>query len=410
MSGTLTQQTPVSEELRHDAHVVVLVNYLRRHHVAAFHELSKRVRKLTILLSVPMEPDRSWEAEWQDLDVQVQKNWMFTTSWKHPSGFSEPNFIHVPVDTIRRLRKLKPDVVLSYEMGMRTFLSTIFRRFNRSVPLVMVGNMSNHIEQERGVMRRLFRKLICRGVDYFTYNGPSCRDYLKSLGISEDRLSHVPYCIDDEIVFTGERSINQDTTQPLRLLYCGAISERKGIVEFSRSLANWCKNNPQRPVNLAIAGSGSLRDKVESISGGSLSIEFLGNCDLVQVRDAYQAADICVFPTLADEWGLVPIEAMASGIPVLGSIYAQSVEACCVEGRNGWIFDPMDNDSMAQAIDRAMNVSPETRFEMGQHARESVADITASTSADCFLEVVRKATRKNTNSVGSVPALKEQTV
>jgi len=49
MSGTLTQQTPVSEELRHDAHVVVLVNYLRRHHVAAFHELSKRVRKLTIL-------------------------------------------------------------------------------------------------------------------------------------------------------------------------------------------------------------------------------------------------------------------------------------------------------------------------------------------------------------------------
>jgi len=206
----------------------------------------------------------------------------------------------------------------------------------------MVGNMSNHIEQERGVMRRLFRKLICRGVDYFTYNGPSCRDYLKSLGISEDRLSHVPYCIDDEIVFTGERSINQDTSQPLRLLYCGAISERKGIVEFSRSLANWCKNNPQRPVNLAIAGSGSLRDKVESISGGSLSIEFLGNCDLVQVRDAYQAADICVFPTLADEWGLVPIEAMASGIPVLGSIYAQSVEACCVEGRNGWIFDPMD--------------------------------------------------------------------
>ena len=43
-----------------NAHVVVLNNYLRKHHVVAYQELAKRVRKLTVLLSVPMEPDRSW--------------------------------------------------------------------------------------------------------------------------------------------------------------------------------------------------------------------------------------------------------------------------------------------------------------------------------------------------------------
>lgn len=60
-----------------DVHVVILNNYLRKHHVASYRALAKRVRKLTVLLSVPMESDRAWDADWEDLDVHVQRNWMF---------------------------------------------------------------------------------------------------------------------------------------------------------------------------------------------------------------------------------------------------------------------------------------------------------------------------------------------
>ena len=169
-----------------DTHVVVLINYLRRHHVLAFKEVARQVGKLTILVSTPMEGDRSWLPEWEGLDVIVQKNSTITLS--KSSGYDEKNFIHFPWDTISQLRRLQPDVVLSYEMGMRTLFSGLFRIFNRKIPLIIIGNMSNHIESNRGFARRCMRQLIRRMTDYCTYNGPSCRNYLSGLGIEDSRL------------------------------------------------------------------------------------------------------------------------------------------------------------------------------------------------------------------------------
>lgn len=375
--------------LKLDAHVVLLNNYVRPHHVAAYTELAKRVRALTVLLSVPMEPDRSWQPQWDGLDVRVQKNWMFTTRWKHSSGFAEPNFIHVPIDTTQQLKKLKADIVFSYEMGMRTLLSCWYRRFHPEVPLVMVGNMSEHVENERGLGRRLLRRSICRGADYFTYNGPSCKRYLESLSLAPDRLFEVPYCIDSSVVFDGSREAT--TTDHRKLLYCGSLSERKGILQFTQMMRQWCDSNPQRTVTLSIAGDGPLKDSIAELAGGSFEISFLGHCDSSDLKKAYHDNDIAVFPSLADEWGLVPIEAMKSGLPVLGSFFAQSVEACCQEDKNGWSFDPTNENDLRSAINRAMACSSEQLHEMGAFARESVAHVTPERSADCFCQVIESA-------------------
>ncbi len=372
-----------------DAHVVLLNNYVRPHHVAAYTELAKRVRALTVLLSVPMEPDRSWQPQWNDLDVRVQKNWMFTTRWKHSSGFAEPNFIHVPIDTTQQLKELNADIVFSYEMGMRTFLSCWYRRFHPEVPLVMVGNMSEHVEAERGLARRLLRRSICRGADYFTYNGPSCKRYLESLSLPVDRLFEIPYCIDSSVVFDGPRELS--TSSERKLLYCGALSERKGIVQFAQAMHRWCDLNPQRKVNLSIAGNGPLKDEVAGLAGQNLAITFLGDCDKSKLANAYRDNDIAVFPSLADEWGLVPIEAMSSGLPVLGSFFAQSVEAHCEEGKNGWTFDPTNEQDLKAAVDRAMACSDRQLLDMGQYARQSVAHVTPQRSAEHFCRLIESA-------------------
>ncbi|MDA8564147.1 glycosyltransferase family 4 protein [Mariniblastus sp.] len=372
-----------------DAHVVLLINYVRPHHVAAFTELAKRVRDLTVLLSVPMEPDRNWQPQWDDLDVRVQKNWMFTARWKHSSGFAEPNFIHFPIDTTRQLKKLNADIVFSYEMGMRTVLSCWYRRFHPKVPLVMVGNMSEHIEAERGLARRMLRRSICRHADYFTYNGPSCERYLESLSLDSDRLFEIPYCIDSSVVFEGPREASD--SQHRKLLYCGALSERKGILQFTQVMRQWCDRNPQRQVTLSIAGDGPLKDSIADQAAGNFKIAFQGNCDSSDLRNAYRENDIAVFPSLADEWGLVPIEAMKSGLPVLGSFFAQSVEAHCEEGKNGWVFDPTNQHDLKSAIDRAMTCSNEQLLEMGLHARQSVAHVSPQRSADLFCQVIKTA-------------------
>ena len=372
-----------------DAHVVLLNNYIRPHHVAAYTELARRVRTLTVLLSIPMEPDRNWQPEWNNLDVRVQKNWMFTTRWRHSSGFAEPNFIHVPIDTTRQLKKLKADIVFSYEMGMRTLLSCWYRRFHPEVPLVMVGNMSEHIETERGLARRMLRRSICQHADYFTYNGPSCKRYLESLSLAPDRLLEIPYCVDSSVVFGGTRERSESENR--KLLYCGSLSERKGILQFAQMMRQWCDRNPQRQVTLSIAGDGPLKKSIADQAAGNFEISFLGHCDSSDLQNAYRDNDIAVFPSLADEWGLVPIEAMKSGLPVLGSFFAQSVEAYCEEDKNGWAFDPTNQHDLRSAIDRAMGCTNEQLSDMSQHARQSVAHVSPQRSAEQFCRVIETA-------------------
>ena len=381
------------------SHVVILNNYVRRHHVLAYKALEPRVGRLTILLSTEMEPDREWEAQWEGLDVRLQKNWTYTTRWRHPSGFEEPNFIHFPVDTSSQLRKLRPDIVFSYELGVRTLLCSWFRAFNRKIPLVMVGNMSEVIENERGIFRRSLRSVLKRTVDYCTYNGPSCQRYIEGMGFPQDRMFHVPYCFDDQSVWPGEKSFSDDGV--LRMLYCGAISQRKGILQFARVLRSCCDEMPERKVILIVCGSGPLREEVAACAGGSLEIEFRGNCNSGQLREEYRKADICAFPTLADEWGLVPVEAMASAVPVLGSRHAQSIEAVCDEGENGWVFSPTDQQDCIQAIRKALAVTPLKLESMGRAARAAVRGITPDKSADGFVEVIKAAFAVQNNAASS---------
>ena len=371
-----------------DVNVVLLTNYLRRHHVASFQEIQKRVRKLTVLLSVPMEPDRNWEAEWGGLDVVMQKNRMITANWKHSSGFSESNFIHIPTDTTKQLKRLKPDVILSYEMGMRTMLSSSYRLFRPKCRLVMVGNMSQHIEAERGPLRRSVRRIIKLGCDFFTYNGPSCKRYLKSLNISEEKLHPFPYCIDDDTAYRGPRHTPHLTVR--KMVYCGSLSSRKGILQFATAARKWCESNAGQTIELHIAGGGELKQEISELGNENFVIKFLGNCDLAGLRSAYENADICVFPSLADEWGLVPIEAMASGLPVLGSFYAQSVEAYVTEGETGWVFRPDDQTEIEAAIGRAMQTTPERLLTMGETARVDVESISPANSANNICDLIRK--------------------
>ena len=89
------------------AHVVILMNFVPPHQLPVLCELSKRVGKLTVLISTPMEPNRDWAVEWGDLDVQVQKSVTVNRLWRHPSGFAEDNYVHIPWDTVTRLRALR---------------------------------------------------------------------------------------------------------------------------------------------------------------------------------------------------------------------------------------------------------------------------------------------------------------
>ena len=80
---------------------------------------------------------------------------------------------------------------------------------------------------------------------------------------------------------------------------------------------------------------------------------------------------------------------MASGLPVLGSVYAQSVEMLVIESENGWTFKPDDPEDTYRALDRCMNTSIEKLNAMREHARETAAKQTPEYIANLIDGAVR---------------------
>ncbi|HEY3453480.1 MAG TPA: glycosyltransferase family 4 protein [Bryobacteraceae bacterium] len=348
--------------------VALLTNLIPPYHKPVLDRLAKRYGSLRILLSTTMESNRPWTPEWQGLDVAVQKTWTFGRRWRHPAGFSEALPLHVPIDTFARLRRYRPDVVISVEMGMRTLLAALYRRLHRDSRLIIWAEVSEATERGRGVLRRVLRAVLARQADAFLAVGASGMRYVRGLGVAPGRVFPLFYTTDVKRFAGSDASRTPERVR--RILYAGQLIERKGLVPFLAALSEWAAAHPERNVEFTIAGGGPLRTALETfVAQENLTLHFAGSLPYDELPKLYSKADVFVLPTLADTWGVVVNEALAAGLPVLGSVRAQAVEELVIDGVNGWTFDPDRPSEMYAAIDRAMQTTSEQLTAMRAKAQ-----------------------------------------
>lgn len=384
-TSTTCDTTDVGSDTIRKSHVVFLVNFVAPNHTEVLRKVSKKVGKLTVLSSVEMESNRNWSADVGDLDVIVQRTKTIARSAKHPSGFSDANYVHIPWATTLQLRKLNPDVVVSLEMGARTAFSALHKSLSRRCALVTAVYASERSEAGRGFLRRMLRRHLIQRADWLTFNGPSCQRYLESLGADPNRMSAWDYAADPSKPFRGEREF-KPRNDSIRLLTVGQLSERKGVVAAARQLAQWANANREVTIQWNIVGTGPCREQLESSEcPTNLQLVFHDHCDPNQLRDFYRDNDAMLFPTLVDEWGLVTDEALHSGLPVLGSIHAQSVTTLIQDGSNGWQYDPTKDSSLTEPLTAFTKLSLQDRSRLSANARESAIDRTPERSAAQFV-------------------------
>jgi glycosyltransferase involved in cell wall biosynthesis len=104
---------------------------------------------------------------------------------------------------------------------------------------------------------------------------------------------------------------------------------------------------------------------------------FLGALSGVELAAAYASADVFVFPSTTDTLGLVLLEAMASGLPVVA---AETPEAADMLGSSiaGALFEADDPRALRAAVDRWTHAAP-NRMEIAAVARSSVVSWRQST-------------------------------
>jgi glycosyltransferase involved in cell wall biosynthesis len=368
--------------------VALLTNFIPPYRLPLYKAIADRLPDFQVFISTPMEANRSWTPNWDGLNVTVQKNLTLQRSWKHPHGFSENLYVHIPYDTLWSLRQYRPDVVISGEMGMRTTQALLYRKLNPNSRMILWATVSEYSEQGRGKLREQLRRVLVPQADALLVNGQSGARYVRQFGVGDTSIFFAPYTtnIDPFLAVPLFRT----PLDAYRLLYVGQLVERKGIEPFLSTLERWAKAHPDRSVEFWLVGDGPLRSSLEQqVYSSNLRLRFLGNLEYGKLPEVYAQGGIFAFPTLADEWGLVANEAMAAGLPVLGSSYSQSVEELVVEGETGWQFRPDKLEEMYSALERSLSMPLAQLERMRTKARDRIQYLTPDFVADNILKAIQ---------------------
>jgi D-inositol-3-phosphate glycosyltransferase len=153
--------------------------------------------------------------------------------------------------------------------------------------------------------------------------------------------------------------LNLDPKQPI-VLYVGRFDKRKGIETLVRAMAEVEKSSNARL--LVVGGSdpnqpdGQERQRIEALAddlGIAERTEFVGMVGHDRLPIYYSAADVCVVPSHYEPFGLVAIEAMACGTPVIASNVG-GLRFTVVPEETGLLVEPQDVTGFAQAIQRTL--------------------------------------------------------
>jgi glycosyltransferase involved in cell wall biosynthesis len=144
------------------------------------------------------------------------------------------------------------------------------------------------------------------------------------------------------------------------LLYIGRLSAEKQIERIRPVL----EALPQ--ARLALVGDGPHRQQLERVFEGTATT-FVGYLAGDELASAYASGDAFVFPSSTETLGLVLLEAMAAGCPVVGANRG-GIPDIVNDGTNGCLFDPDQPASLITAVQRLLG-NPTTRAELRRAAR-----------------------------------------
>jgi phosphatidylinositol alpha 1,6-mannosyltransferase len=144
------------------------------------------------------------------------------------------------------------------------------------------------------------------------------------------------------------------------LIYVGRISPEKRLHDLKAVLE-------QVPgTRLALVGDGPERPGLEQLFAG-LPVKFMGFMQGEALSQAYASADVFVFPSALESFGLVVVEAMAAGLPVVASRVGGVLDVID-EGRTGYTFAPGDVAGLVEGV-RQIALDKACIPQMGRAAR-----------------------------------------
>lgn len=307
-------------------------------------------------------------------------------------------FIAVSPEIVKPLLADKPDVVFTSGFSFWTLLALLLKPIGGWRLIVMYDGSSPTVDYLDAPRRLFVRRLMTQAIDAFITNSAAGKKYLTEILKAKETVVFArPYQVPDARALQKRQVA---TSTPLLhhapvFLYVGQLIARKGV----QPLLEACKQLKQMGsrYTLLVVGEGEQRQALEQYcQDHELSeVHWLGRVSYGELGAYFQQSDVFILPTLEDVWGMVVLEAMAIGKPILCSQWAGAAELVKT-GENGYLFDPHQPQEIAQAMQHFIE-QPEQIEAMGKRSIELIGQHTPEAAAQFLANVISEVGNKVAN-------------
>jgi glycosyltransferase involved in cell wall biosynthesis len=300
--------------------------------------------------------------------------------------------IYVSPRILATLARSRPDVVISGGFSVPSLYAALYCTCS-DAGLVVHSDGTTASEASYGLGRMTTRRLLARlGAVAAGNSELACRRFIE-LGWPEERVFRAAHSTNLAPLHAVARTRCYGRDRRLRLLTVGRLIPRKGIDALLDAVvaARWSGAD----IELIVVGTGPeqtrLRRRATELA---LPVRWRGFVDQPGLPAVYADADAFAFPSLDEPFGIVLLEAAASGLPVVASPRAGATWDLVDDERTGFVVDPYDVGRHAEALAR-LAAEPQLREELGREAYRSTLDRTPEATARGYLEAASASLRSD---------------
>lgn len=373
--------------------VVLITNIPNPYRVPLFNELHTQLDELGISLLVvfgaPGYERRKFKLDMEDCKFRYT---VLPTRKIRYRDREKISFTYTGLVSL--INKERPGVIVTNAFSYAT-MKLWLRSWLVNTPYVIWSGAIRSHREKMSIARKVQRRLMVARATGFIAYGRLAREYLVSLGAREEDVSIGINTVDTEFYYTESRRIrreNGDAGAKQVLLCVTYLEPRKHIDSLLHIVRHLSSSRDD--FRLVILGDGPELERLQRASedmGIAGFVSFEGFKQKQDIPRYMASANVFLFPTRFDIWGLVLVEAMAGGLPCIASVNAGAVQDLVKEGVTGFAADFEDTQYVTDRIDWLLD-NPEIAKRIGEAAARMIRnDACLEKSANGFVQGIIRA-------------------
>lgn len=261
-----------------------------------------------------------------------------------------------------------------------TNIAALYACKSAGIPIFMRGENEDFFYRSvrKKAVRNVFVWVLKNVLDAALYIGKENKKFYLNHGFEEERLFHVPYCVDNER-FHPEKQEQANLRENLgiddEVLFVTASKHRRDRY-VSDVIDAFSRLPGELDTSLVLLGDGPTRSELESQAANSPRDDDIHFAGMVEqsVYPSYLAdADVLVHPS-SETWGCAINEALSSGLAVLSSNEVLGWPDMVTPGVNGFVYPFRDTQALSEQMERLARNPSEIRH-MKTESRRIAEDL-----------------------------------